>query len=430
MLIGARRGLTAGALGVADQVLLSVANLAVGLALAREMEPAAFGIYVVAFAVSLMAASVPISLITEPLVILGSPRTPEEQRPYFAALLRLQLAVSLVLAVLIGLGAAAAWLAWGDASLLGPALAAVAAATVPLQFQTFLRAVLFATLRPGAVLVNDLLLSVLRIAALAGLILAGRLTLPAVFLSAGAAGVAATAAGLAACRGWAGSAPASLRATAREHWGYGRWLLATSGAYWCSGQAPALLASSILSPVAAAILKACQYLVSPLNVAFNGLDGVLAPRGARLNAARDEAAASRFFRRIAAGFGAAVLLYAAVLLPFAERILDGIYKGRYSGQAAVVAILLAEVFLGGIARGHVLKMKVLSRTRLVFLSYLAGASAGLAALIVLAPLYGVTGAAAAAPVSSGVLLVCLLMARSAPRRERAPSVHPAAVPES
>ena len=63
-----------------------------------------------------------------------------------------------------------------------------------------------------------------------------------------------------------------------EHWRYGRWMLATSAAYWGSGQAPALISSAMIDPVAAAILKACQYLVAPLNVAFTGLDGVLAPR--------------------------------------------------------------------------------------------------------------------------------------------------------
>jgi O-antigen/teichoic acid export membrane protein len=54
-----RSRLSAGTLGLSDQLVLSLTNLGIGLILARELEPAAFGIYVVAFAVSAHATNPP-----------------------------------------------------------------------------------------------------------------------------------------------------------------------------------------------------------------------------------------------------------------------------------------------------------------------------------------------------------------------------------
>lgn len=403
-------GVRAGALGIADQVLLSVVNLAAGLALARELEPAAFGVYVVAFAVSLAGASVPLALVTDPLIVLGSPRQGDDQSRYFGALVRLQLFVSVATGASIGLVAALMHLAWGSTSQLPSALAAVAVATVPAQMQAYFRAVFFARLRPAAVLCNDLFFSVLRLGALAVLIVTGRLSpLTAILVGGGAALVAALAA-LPFCRDLFAARPDSLRETWRAHWSYGRWLLATSGAYWLSGQAPTLMASSLLTPVAAAIIKACQYLVAPLNVAFNGLDGILAPRATRLRTKQGQPALSRFLSRFALAAGAGVALYTLVVLPAAPWIMDFIYKGRYQGYVPIVAVLLIDGLFTALGRAPILRLKVLGDTRRIFVGYLWAAAAGLACLASLAPVLGVLGAAVAAPVSSGTLLAYLSIA--------------------
>jgi len=415
----ARPGVRAGAFAIADQVLLSLANLAAGLALARELTPAAFGAYVVAFAVLLIGSSVQVALVTDPLVIFGSPRTGASQARYFAALLRIQIILASSLAVTLGLTAFGLQVAWGQTSEIPIALFGVAIVVIPLQVQWFLRSVFFARLRPATVFWNDLLGAILRLALLAALILSDRLSAFTALLASGLGGLAATAAALPACRDLVIAGAESMKAVWAQHWQYGRWLLATSGAYWCSGQAPALLASIVLSPVAAAVIKACQLIVAPLNVALTGLDGVVAPRASRTCAAEGEEALRRFCRRFAMLAAGGAILYGALMLPFTSSLMEFIYEGRYSGYASIVAVLMLDALLAAAARAPVLRMKVLGETRRIFAAYAWSAAAGLACLALLAPLYGILGAAIAAPVASGVLLLLVFFA---PRQVSEPSV--------
>ncbi|HET9481872.1 MAG TPA: hypothetical protein VFP98_08960 [Candidatus Polarisedimenticolia bacterium] len=427
----ARAGARAGAFGIADQVLLSLGNLAVGLALARELPASAFGVYVVAFAVLLMGLSVQVALVTDPLVIFGSTRSGTAQSRYFASLIRVQALIAAGLAALLGAVGFGWWAAGGGGSEFPPALFGVAIAIVPLQIQWFFRAVFFARLRPAAVFWNDLLCIGLRLVALGGLIAAGRLSAFSAFLAAGLGALVASAVAAPLCRDLFVSGFEPLRGIWGEHWRYGRWLLATSGAYWCSGQAPALLASSLLSPVAAAVIKACQFMVAPLNVTLNGLDGVLAPRAARVHAGEGPAGLARFCRVFAGLAAAGALVYCAALLPLAPAIMDVVFKGRYSGRTAIVAVLMLDAVLSAAARAPVLRLKVLGETRRVFAAYAVSAAAGLTCLLVLAPLYGILGAAMSAPAASGVLLFVLLAsARRAPAGIVAPVARAAAVPES
>ncbi len=409
MLKGLRRdGIQAGALGIADQVLLSATNLAIGLTLAREMSPVAFGVYVVTWALYLVSTSAQISLITDPLVVLGPQRGETARAGYFAAVWRLQCGLSLMLALLAGGAALVAWTVLQPDSVLPAALAGLALAIVPLHGQTFLRSVFFARLRLGQVLWNDVLLSVLRLAGLALLAWWGALSTFSVMATAALAALVSATVGLFQASDVIAAPGEALRTICREHWRFGRWLLATSGAYWASGQAPVLLGSAMMTPVAAAILKACQYLVAPLNVAFMGLDGVIAPRAARLRATAGPDATRRFLSIVAAGCAAGAGIYGVALLPATGPLMRWLYRGQYGDYAFLVGIFLADAFLSAISRAPSLSLKVAGRTKPIFYANLMGAAAGLTALVSLVPVHGVTGAALAAPIASGATLAALL----------------------
>ena len=406
------RGVKAGVWGIADQALLSVTNLAVGLLLARELSPAAFGLFVITFAVILAGGSVQVSLVTDPLLILGATRKGPDQSRYFASLLWLQVIVSLSVAACIVIVSETTRFATEPHSPLAHALTAAAAVIVPIQMQGLFRAVMFCRLRAAAVFWNDLIYCVIRLAMMAILFQMERLSVYSALVAGGAAASIAAVAAAPACRDLLLSRAQRLRTTWRAHWDYGRWLLATSAAFWFSGQAPALVASAFLSPVAAAVLKACQYFVAPLNVAFTGLDGVLAPRVSRRKAEEGDGAVARFLRLFSLAAAAGVAVYALVLLPFTPTLLEFIYKGRYRGYAPIVLILLVDALLSALARGPILKLKVMGDTRRIFMGYLCAAVAGLGTMAVLAPMYGIVGAAFSAPVASAALLGALLMQRA------------------
>ncbi|MGH9870461.1 MAG: lipopolysaccharide biosynthesis protein [Candidatus Polarisedimenticolia bacterium] len=402
----------AGILGVADQVVLSVTNLIIGLLLARELDPILFGIYVVAFALLLIGSSVQLSIITDPLLILGPARPQDLQASYGAALMRIQCTVSTGLAIIGGLGAGALWLASAGTSQLAPALAGLSLALPFIQAQSFLRAVLFTRFRPGSVFFTDAVLSALRLVTLAALLFTESVTVFSVFVTYGLSALLSAAFSAYSCQELLRVQPEPLATVWHEHWKYGRWLLARSAAYWCSGQAPILLVSAVLSPLAAGVIKACTYLVTPLNVAFMGLEGLLVPRASILKTEFGGQALSRFLGRVAAGSCLAVCLYGAVTLPFSERLMSGLYREKYQGYSLIVAILLVDALLQALVRAPILRLKVYSDTRSVFLGYSFAAVAGFLALVSLAPTLGLVGAALAAPVSSATLLFYLTTTRS------------------
>jgi O-antigen/teichoic acid export membrane protein len=402
-----RAGIQAGALGIADQVLLSLTNLIIGLALAREMDPNSFGIYVIIFALFLIGTSVQVSLITDPLVVLGSPREGRAQAGYFNAVWRLQWWLSGALTLLAGTAALIATGVSPVGSELPGALAGLALATAPLQAQMFLRALLFARFKPGKVLLIDGIFVILRLVLVILLVVNDQLSTFSIMVTAGIAALLSTLTGIHFCRAVLSHTDATPSVW-KEHWRFGRWLLATSGAYWCSGQTPALVASAMIAPAAAAVIKACQYLVAPLSVAFTGLDGILAPRAARINSIRGYEAGRFFLALVAGGCVLTVLIYSALLLPVAESLLDWLYRGQYAGHLNLVVVLLMDALLAAVARAPALGLKVRGHTRALFMAYLAGSIAGLAALAWLLPSFGVLGVAIAAPLSTGVTLAVLL----------------------
>ncbi|HEY3176816.1 MAG TPA: hypothetical protein VGK94_13760 [Candidatus Polarisedimenticolia bacterium] len=400
-----REGVKAGASGIADQVALSATSLIVGLALASRLDPGSFGVYVIAVAVMLAGSSAQVSLVTDPLLILAAPRSGREQSRYLAALLWIQVLVSLAVAAAIAISGELLGVAWGSGSQIPTALIAAAASTVPIQLQAFFRAVLFSRLRATAVLFNDLLYCVLRLAGVGLLILADRLAIDTVLLVYGAAASVAAVVGMAQCPDVLAARANQLRPTWAAHWEYGRWLLATSGAFWCSGQAPAILASALLTPVAAAVIRACQYLVTPLNVTFVGLEGVFAPRASKAMAVGGERSLGSFLRILALTSAVAVLSFALILIPLTPFLLRMLYRGRYAAYSSIVAVLLLDALLSACSRTVILGLKVRGNTRSILIGYLWAAAAGLGALLLLAPTLGILGAAIAAPVSSAILLI-------------------------
>ncbi len=392
--------------GVLDQVLLSVTSLVVGLALARSLPPESFGAYAVTFAVYLMGLSLQVSLVTDPLIILGARRSEPDQRAYFGTLLRLETLLSLALAALIASLAAVGYRLSGGAAIWA-AIAGLGIAQAPMQLQAFIRSVLLARLRPGAALLNDAIHCVTRIAGVPLLASLGLLSPFWVFVVHALAAVISILSALPLCRDLLAARPSPYRIVLAEHWTYGKWMLAASGAHWLSGQAPLVLISSLLSPLAAAVLKACQYLVSPIQVVLTGLESVLAPRASRL-ASQGEATLDRFLLRVSILTTAGTVLYALLLLPVSRSLMDMIYKGRYTEYSPVVGILLVDTVLRAMSRAPVLRLKVGQDTRRIFIAYAWAAGVAMIAMVLLAPAWGVIGAAVALPLASIALLAHML----------------------
>jgi hypothetical protein len=95
-------------LALVDQGLIGTSNFIVGILLARQVSPAAYGAYAVAFECFLGLSIVYGSLVLEPMSVFGPSTYRESPREYLAILLRVHLATAVASVVILG---GAAWIA-------------------------------------------------------------------------------------------------------------------------------------------------------------------------------------------------------------------------------------------------------------------------------------------------------------------------------
>jgi O-antigen/teichoic acid export membrane protein len=397
--------------GIADNALLSITNLVIGITMARESDPAAFGVYVFAFALQLMLSSVHVSLITDPLIVLGSAKGPESQLAYFGAVFRIHLALSSGLAIVIAVMATLWQAVSATTADLGHALFAVSLSTIPLLTQSYARAMMFAGFRPRLAFLGDALFSTLRLLALLLLGWTDQLTTFSVLLSGGFASALAAApflvGGILSQHAQCGS----IRATLHIHWNYGRWLLAGSGTYWISGQAPALLGFLLMSPVAAAIIKACQYLVAPLNVGMAGLDGVVSAEASRTRLTQGEAGSFRYLRNVSIVTMGGAILYSLVLLPNADSVMRWLYSGLYSGHTLIVFILLSESMISALSRPWLIACKLQGQTLDLFLGGITAVFMTFICVALGVTATGIIALALAGPLSAVARMITMIILR-------------------
>ena len=216
---------------LADQILVSGVNFAIGILLARYLGLAEFGRYSLIWLVVLFAQSIQQAFVTTPMVTLG-PKTEdaERRRAYYGAVLMLQIlfaaasGVSVWLVLRLGTGWQAGWRLDG----LELPLAAV---IVTRQLQEFVRRQFYADTAGRAVFVNDCVAYGALLVIIPGLAYADALRLDIVFeaiaVSAGTAAILGLiAAGLPAAGG------GGLVKVIRRHWRFARWLVATALLQW------------------------------------------------------------------------------------------------------------------------------------------------------------------------------------------------------
>ncbi|MBI3748720.1 MAG: hypothetical protein HY262_07735, partial [Chloroflexi bacterium] len=173
---------------VIDQGLVSLANFALGVVVARLVSPTEFGAFGVAFAVYLVALNVARGFATQPLTIRFGARDEEEFRRGVAE----STGVALLLGVIgTGVSLAIGAVVGGD---LGMALIALAVAMPGLLVQDAWRFVLFTSRRGQTAIVNDLIAMLVMAGLIVGIVVLDLDSVTAVMLSWGGGSAAAAAA--------------------------------------------------------------------------------------------------------------------------------------------------------------------------------------------------------------------------------------------
>lgn len=401
--------------GIADQIVISLANFAVGLVVLNAGTREEFGVYGLAY-MSVTVASGFTGAMFGGQFVVAQHQLPEEERPGFAAALLLSqtgLAV-LFCMVLLAVAAAMGWA--GPDSLTGQAVPWMLLACPPAMALDFLRSHRLAVRRPEAALGLDTLNGLLwgGIALLAHA--AGFPIHVAALLGFGAA---ATLTCLVAMLGTPLPLAAGVRQMGqalRRVWGQGIWSVGGVAVTVAQYQAHFYMLGAMAGAAAVADINVARMLMTPPALLMVGASRTLLPTLTHLYAAENAARASLIARRAMIALLLAILAYLLLLWPFWDLVSATLLRGRFHDVVELVllwALLFGFQVLTEVAR---VQLMALSRFRQLTLLTFATALPVLAALVPMILWKGAPGSLITLSVGQAVLSWLLWRAVASGRR--------------
>jgi O-antigen/teichoic acid export membrane protein len=359
-----------GVASVVDQAAFGLITFVVSLFIGRLMGADALGLYATTNALFLLLFSVYNSALLEPMSVFGPRRTPAERRTYRGFLLLGHLAF---VAGLVATSAAAiglwAWAAAPPAVVLHALIATVLYATV-ITYQWLLRRhwyiesdILSATLQSClymfVVLCGLYLLRERPQVEVADIY--GVLVLTGVVICAGQSlrlkGVIAM------------PSRREIRRFSREHWRYGRWVLAGAPLYVCSLHGYYFLAGLMLSIEEVGYLKAAETMIGPFSQIVTGLTMMMLPMtAARIDGMSDEERRRHLLRMLLV-LAAAAAGYGTVLVIFGDALVRLAFGDAMGPAAALLPIFAVNALIWAIAEPAFIVLSAVKRPDLFFRSF-------------------------------------------------------------
>jgi O-antigen/teichoic acid export membrane protein len=326
--------------GLADQTLISMANLGTLLILARALGSSEFGAFVLAYTALLFLNGIQTALVTQPHNVLGQNRQEGDYVRYTSSTALVQVLFSAILSVVALVSALAAAKFASHAAAILLALAPVITAW---QLQEFVRRILYTEGRLATAFAVDLVSYAGQVAVLLGLVSFAEIDAPSALYAAGATSAVGAALG-----GW--KVRHSLRrradlAALKENWVFGKWLAAALAASWFAGQLYIYLTAAMRGATAAGVLRAGQIVLGPLSTFLLFLFTILPIRYARTRSRAGDAGLHHALILTYVVTAPLVLIYCLAAAIFSSPILRLLYGTSYSQYGDVVVLFSVYYFV-------------------------------------------------------------------------------------
>lgn len=320
---------------IADQAFFATSNFALNVLLARWLPAAEYGAFAVAYSVFLLLAMVHSALLIEPLLVFGAGRHEQVFATYLRRVVRGHALTAGLAAAGVLVAAAGVLVAAGP----GPfpsALLALGIAAPFVLYQWLARRACYVQGRVREAAFAGAGYMTLVLGGAYALFTTGALSVASALALMGAASLV-TGAWLMRRLGLHLRGPAlDARATAREHWHYGRWVLATGGLSWLLSNLLLLLLPLVASFSAAGELRAGLNLLMPLMHLGGALATVGLPALVRASRAGTGTAATRLVLAGAAAFG---VVYGVALVGLGNVAAGLLYAESFRFDTVFLALL-------------------------------------------------------------------------------------------
>jgi O-antigen/teichoic acid export membrane protein len=371
--------------GLADQLLSSATNFALGLLVARSVPPSEFGAFAIAYAVYILALGGSRALAGEPLVVRFSESDPDE----WHAGVRSAAAIALVTGSIVGLGCFVAGFFFP--SPLGTSLVVLGPLLPILLVQDVWRFAFFAEGKGSRAFLNDLVWALVLFAGLAVALSLQRSSVGWLVALWGGSGALAGVFGVL----QTGIVPGGLR-HARSWLRTHRDLVPRFFAEFALSGASANLTligiGAVTELTQVARLRAGQVALGPLNVLFSGAGVVTVAEGVRrLRESPD--ALVRSSRRISIVLGIVALAWGAMILMLPDRVGSWLLGENWFGAHSVILPLSLGSAAVGLAFGPVTGLRSLAAAKRSLRARFIDASLTSALMLAGAIVHGALGAA-------------------------------------
>jgi len=379
---------------LADQVLVSASNFLTTLILAKYLNPEAFGGFILAWGVLLFLTGIQMALIVSPMQVRGPRLGSEESALYYDRVLHGALLFGLAcvgVIVIPGILLSLSIPNWTLGSLAVP----LGIAALFVLAQDYLRRYFLTVRRTGSALLNDLCAHGFRLCALFALAATSTLSAPGALWMVSAASAAALFIGIFQHEGVMRLRIAQLKTAgtvARQHWEFGKWLVANNVAYWFGSQSVLYIVAAVLSVSAVGALNATLAILGAANILFLSMETLIPVRAAAAYARFGRAGLDGYLRRALLIGSLATLMLAAIAGLWSEYWLSILYGETYRGCGWIVWWWGGYYLLGMLQRPTTAALRVVGDTKSI---YLASSMGALATMVLGYPVikhYGLGGA--------------------------------------
>lgn len=388
---------------LADQGMVSAANFATTILLARFLGLEEFGRFTLAWMVVLMLHNFQRSLIIAPMMSIGPKQAADSQFTYYGAVVAQQAIFGAVSFVLLWGGATGAAVLFPEWNIDGLALP-LAFVSVANQFHDFLRRYYFTHTRVATAFAVDAIRYPGQVAILLWLFQtvpmdSGRTLWAMTVLAV----VTPIAFGVVQVRQLSWDRDTFISVT-RHHWRFSRWLVASTVVGQIRGQLVIFATGALLGASAVGALRAAQTLMGITHVVVIGLDNILPVKAARHFHVGGAKALKHFvirFMYLEELFGIAIAIAVFVGPEFWLWLSFG---EEYTGYGFLLQwIAIVELFYFP-AMPIEAGLRALENTRLIFLANALSATAVVVCIYPLLTGAGVTGAVAGLLIINVVIL--------------------------
>ena len=388
------RWLNKGAWAITDQVLFAVSNFALNIMLARWLSTSDYGAFVSAYAIFLLLSGVHNSLIVEPMFVFSAGRYAGSFNAYLRRVTRYHWGLVALLALpglLLGVGARYGFMGGGVTAIF-EAFAVISLAAPFILFYWLVRRACYSRHAAPVAVTGSVLYLGIMLAGLYSLNALSLLSVSSAMLTVALAAFVA-ACGTAVRLGLAAKQqPLTDVNLFKEHWEYGRWVIATTFANWIPSNLFYMILPVWAGLEASGALRAMSLPVMPVGNLFVALALLLTPN---LVARRGSV---RFWHLVTKGialFSAIGLLYFVFIALFRVQIADLLYGDKFAAYVVLMVILGLKPILAGATTVLTNAMRALERPDLEFRAYLVATGVTLTVGLAAVRWLGAFGAASA-----------------------------------